>query len=397
MAIADTGASGHYIRPQDPHMSNGTTQDRITVGLPNGATLQSSPNNCILDTPQLPEDARKAHLILGLTHSSLVSIGTLCDAGCKATFDRNNVVITNNDDVVLTGPRDPRTGLWKLPLTPTPTTIPEIPTTLQCANVLQLQTGIRRMVKYLHAAAFSPVKSTWIADVVKGYYTSWPGLTPSALQKYYPQTMATAKGHLDQSRHNLRSTKTKTKHDHPTIEIIETQEPNNQITHQAFVTIEETGKVYNYQTGAFAIISSNGHKYMLIMYHYDTNAILVEPLKKTQHGNEILRGYQKLYTHLANRGFKPTTHWLDNEASTTLKEYSKSEQVDYQLVPPQVHRPNAAERAIRTWKNHLISGICSTDTNFPMHLWDRILEQATITLNFLQPARRTPTCRPTKC
>jgi hypothetical protein len=61
---------------------------------------------------------------------------------------------------------------------------------------------------------------------------------------------------------------------------------------------------------------------------------------------------------------------LDNEASTALKEYNKSEQVDYQLVPPQVHRRNAAERAIRTWKNHLILGLCSTDTNFPLHLWD---------------------------
>jgi hypothetical protein len=109
MAIADTGASGHYIRPQDPHQSNGTTQDQISVGLPNGATLQSSPNHCTLDIPQLPDDARNAHIIPGLTHSSLVSIGTLCDAGCKATFDRTTVIITNNNDVVMTGQRDPRT------------------------------------------------------------------------------------------------------------------------------------------------------------------------------------------------------------------------------------------------------------------------------------------------
>jgi hypothetical protein len=129
---------------------------------------------------------------------------------------------------------------------------------------------------------------------------------------------------------------------------------------------------------------------MLVMYHYDTNAILVEPLK-TRHGNEILRGYTKLYIHLTNRGFKPITHWLDNEASTALKDFNKSEQVDYQLVPPHVHRRNAAERAIRTWKNHLIAGICSTDTAFPLHLWDRVLEQATITLNLLQLARRNTT------
>jgi hypothetical protein len=185
MAIADTGASGHYIRPQhDPHTSNSTTQDSITVGLPNGATLQSSNTNCALNIPQLPHEARKAHLIPGLTHSSLVSIGTLCDAGCKATFDRNTVAVTKDNAIVLTGPRDTRTGLWKFPMTPTPTSITTLPNTLQCANALHLlQTGIRRMVKYLHAAAFSPVKSTWLAAIVKGYYTSWPGLTPSAVQK----------------------------------------------------------------------------------------------------------------------------------------------------------------------------------------------------------------------
>jgi hypothetical protein len=245
------------------------------------------------------------------------------------------------------------------------------------------------MIKNLHAAAFSPVKSTWLAAIVKGYYTSWPGLTPSAVQKYYPQTTATAKGHLDQTRQNIRSTKLKKVETPTTINLEPQQEPHNQITNQAFTTIEETGRVYTDQTGQFPVTSSNGYRYMLVMYHYDTNAILVEPLK-TRHGNEILRGYTKLYTHLTNRGFKPTTHWLDIEASNALKEFNKSEKVDYQLVPPHVHRRNAAERAIRTWKNHFIAEICSTYTAFPLHLWDRILEQATITLNLLRPAQCNP-------
>jgi ribosomal protein S24E len=62
---------------------------------------------------------------------------------------------------------------------------------------------------------------------------------------------------------------------------------------------------------------------MLVLHHYDTNAILVEPLK-TRHGNEILRGYTKLYTHLTKRGFKPTTHWLDNEALNALKTFNRT-------------------------------------------------------------------------
>jgi hypothetical protein len=35
-----------------------------------------------------------------------------------------------------------------------------------------------------------------------------------------------------------------------------------------------------------------------------------------------------------------------------LKAFLTKEKIDYQLVPPGLHRRNAAERAIRTFKNH---------------------------------------------
>jgi hypothetical protein len=94
--------------------------------------------------------------------------------------------------------------------------------------------------------------------------------------------------------------------------------------------------------------------------------------------------------YLHNRGFRPKIHWLDNEASEELKQFNKSKQIEFQLVPPHMHRRNAAEREIGTWKNHFVAGLCSTDTRFPMHLWDRLLEQASITLNLLRPSRRNP-------
>ena len=57
-----------------------------------------------------------------------------------------------------------------------------------------------------------------------------------------------------------------------------------------------------------------------------------------------------------------------------------SQNVSYQLVPPGIHRRNAAERAIRTFKNHFIAGLSSTDSNFPMHLWDKLLDRAVLSL-----------------
>jgi hypothetical protein len=81
---------------------------------------------------------------------------------------------------------------------------------------------------------------------------------------------------------------------------------------------------------------------------------------------------------------------LDNEASKLLKTYLHHQDITFQLVPPYSHRRKSAERAIRSFKDHLIAGLCSTDKLFPMHLWDRLLPQAVITLNILRTSRINP-------
>lgn len=66
----------------------------------------------------------------------------------------------------------------------------------------------------------------------------------------------------------------------------------------------------------------------------------------------------------------------------------------YQLITPHIHRANIAEKAIQTFKSHFISILAGTDSSFPMHLWDRLLPQAEMTLNMLRPANATPTVSP---
>jgi hypothetical protein len=73
-----------------------------------------------------------------------------------------------------------------------------------------------------------------------------------------------------------------------------------------------------------------------------------------------------------------------------LKNFFTVNNISYQLVPPHCHRRNAAERAIRTFKEHVVAGLSSVDPSFPMHLWDRILPQAEITLNLLRTFRLHP-------
>ena len=81
---------------------------------------------------------------------------------------------------------------------------------------------------------------------------------------------------------------------------------------------------------------------------------------------------------------------LDNECPAGLKDYMRHGGITFQLVPPHLHRTNSAKCAMQTFKDHLIAGITSCDPVFPLHLWDRLLYQSTLTLNLLQPSRINP-------
>jgi hypothetical protein len=117
---------------------------------------------------------------------------------------------------------------------------------------------------------------------------------------------------------------------------------------------------------------------------------MAEPMK-TRSAQSILGTYNTVHSKLCHTGLKPQLERLDNECSAALKEFMKNETIDYQLVPPGTHRCNAAERAIRTFKkNHFIAGLCSVDKDFPLHLWDRLVEEAVITLNLLRGSRVNP-------
>jgi hypothetical protein len=74
-----------------------------------------------------------------------------------------------------------------------------------------------------------------------------------------------------------------------------------------------------------------------------------------------------------------------------LKQTLNKHKIAYQLlVPPHLHRLNAAERAIQTFKNHFITTLCIADPNFPAKEWDRLLPQAELTLNLLRNCRFNP-------
>ena len=155
------------------------------------------------------------------------------------------------------------------------------------------------------------------------------------------------------------------------------------------MTPSTTGQIHTDQTGQFVVPSSTGYNYLLILYDYDSNSILAEPMPRRT-GLCILHAYKVVHARLVAAGLRPKLQRLDNEASAILKDFMAEEGVDYQLVPPGSHRRNAAERAIRTFKNHFIAGLASVDKDFPLHLWDQLVPQAEATLNMLRGSRINP-------
>jgi hypothetical protein len=61
----------------------------------------------------------------------------------------------------------------------------------------------------MHADFGYPVKLKWLNVIKVGNYVGWLMLTEFNAQKYYPKTIKTAKGHLNQTKKNLGLTKAK--------------------------------------------------------------------------------------------------------------------------------------------------------------------------------------------
>ena len=81
---------------------------------------------------------------------------------------------------------------------------------------------------------------------------------------------------------------------------------------------------------------------------------------------------------------------MDNEASTALNMAMTTMNIKYELVPPINHRAKNTDRAIKTFKNQFITGLCSVDKYFNLKLCNGLLHQATISLNFLRQSRTIP-------
>ena len=400
---ADTGASGHYVTNEDKKCCDDVTPAIIpkNVLLPTSEVI-SSTHDAYLPIYSVSRNATSATIFPDLTNSSLLSIGKLCDDNCVATFTKNKLQVVKNNRIILEGTRNFSDGLWDVPLYKQPRK-----PYLSANAIINKKKSKEQLANYYHACCFSPCISTLTQAIKNGNFHSWPGLQNLSLYKHMKRTIATSMGHLDQEQQGLQSTKSYKDALLSPASVTPSIKLNSDITDDFFPTTSklpvikthdcvakiipftQANKGFMDLTGRFPHISTRGCEYILVVYDYDSNAILVEALKNRR-GSEITRAWNKIHSRLKNRGAAPNIYVLDNECSADLKLAMTEQNIDWQLATPYLHRVNSAERAIRTFKNHFIAGLATCHPDFPISEWDRLLEQGEITLNLLRNARVNP-------
>ena len=142
-------------------------------------------------------------------------------------------------------------------------------------------------------------------------------------------------------------------------------------------------------TGRYPITSARGHKYIFVLYDFDSNYISAIPIKSRK-TNEYIRAFRECYDELRHRGFTARIVRLDNEISAELIKCIRRKKLAIQIVSPGDHRLNHAERAIQTLKSYFISARAGTDPSFPKNCWDLILPQVRLIVNLVRPSRINP-------
>jgi hypothetical protein len=113
------------------------------------------------------------------------------------------------------------------------------------------------------------MKAAMLQAVNDGHLITWPCLTEDAINKHLKLTTATAMGHMNQRRKNIRSTLNASAE--------KQQPPDTDLgtkTHLVYTVVVDQGQLYTDLTGKFPVLSSEGNSYVMICYIYDCNLMI---------------------------------------------------------------------------------------------------------------------------
>jgi hypothetical protein len=204
------------------------------------------------------------------------------------------------------------------------------------------------VIKFAHQSLCNPKISTLLRAVRKGFLKGCPNMTERLNLKYLNPSPATAKGHMKCPHHGIRSTRPKMTTSiqvppfpvaqiaplvlplldavlvypglaygarlEPNIIATDGDESINNIFCFGAFTNKNSGIVYHNLTGLFLFMYYDGSVCFFVLYHYESNAILVTPIAGLDNMS-VFNAYKTYFDDLMAKGFKQKLKTMDNQAT----------------------------------------------------------------------------------
>ena len=108
---------------------------------------------------------------------------------------------------------------------------------------------------------------------------------------------------------------------------------------------------------------------------------------KKRSNKHCIVAYNYIMEQLTSRFHKVINQAMDKKAIASHKKFIKgTRKSKYQIAPPDVHRRNVVERAIRTFKSHFLAILDGVNPTFTINMSDKLLPQTEMTLNLMPQA-----------
>jgi hypothetical protein len=96
----------------------------------------------------------------------------------------------------------------------------------------------------------------------------------------------------------------------------------------------------------------------------------------------IFAAYQQQFNLLTAKGYEFQLNVMNNQARKVIKKMDEK-QCDLLVIKPHNHCVNTAKHAMQTFKVHFISTLATTNSEFPLQMWDHLTPQVKSKLNMM--------------
>lgn len=427
-AVGDSGASGHFlmssartflhnVRPTVGH-------DRVRVSTAKDGTYMHSTHMGYIPHPTLPRPACKA-FVFDEAAANLLSYVQIVRNGCDVHLTNEGATITDaasgkvlerapllaNDKVFMhrwTLPSD-EAGASSIQPAQVSSSSSSRPSPARHDGELA-HTLIHNLPAVERARWWSDIfcgkpTTTILNAIRKGWLKSFPTLTVDLISKHLPyHSRATALGHLDKTRKGRASTKTTHKasttsrssaqsapmdtdgdgdddddhsddSDAPTIQVAFVSR-DDLIKHAETMFIDEPATLRD-------LVDKTALSDCLIVV---LNGYIKVEHTKGGTGAELARAFTAALDYFKLHGKKVSLTVLDNKCPQVLIDVFRARHIPFQKVPPYQKRVNRSERAMRPYKNAVISATAIAGPKFPMKKHSRDTAQhIEVILNITRP------------